>query len=58
MDLKTVQTGLLVFTGEFGQRQWGPTFASVVLATLPTLLIYVLLNKFVIKGLTEGALKE
>jgi raffinose/stachyose/melibiose transport system permease protein len=55
--LRTIQTGLLSFVGEYGQRQWGPTFAAISMAVLPTLLIYLLLNKLVIKGLTAGAVK-
>lgn len=56
-SLRTIQTGLLSFTGEFGQIQWGPTFAAICMAVFPTLLLYLLLNQRVIKGLTSGALK-
>jgi raffinose/stachyose/melibiose transport system permease protein len=55
--LRTIQTGLLSFVGEYGQRQWGPTFAAIAMAVIPTLLIYLLLNNLVIKGLTAGAVK-
>ena len=55
--LRTIQTGLLSFTGEYGAVQWGPTFASICLAVFPTLIIYLLLNQHVIKGLTAGSLK-
>ena len=56
-NLRTVQTGLLNFVGQYGQRLWGPTFASVCMAVFPTLLIYLLLNQHVMKGLTSGSLK-
>lgn len=56
-SLRTIQTGLLNFTGEYGQVQWGPTFAAICLAVFPTLLLYLLLNDRVIKGLTAGSLK-
>lgn len=56
-SLRTIQTGLLNFTGEYGAVQWGPTFAAVCLAVFPTLLLYLLLNQRVIKGLTAGSLK-
>jgi raffinose/stachyose/melibiose transport system permease protein len=56
-DLRTIQTGLLSFVGQFGQREWGPTFASISLAVIPTLIIYLALNQRVIKGLTAGAVK-
>ena len=48
---------LLNFVGQYGQRQWGPTFASVCIAVFPTLAIYILLNQKVMKGLTAGSLK-
>lgn len=56
-SLRTIQTGLLNFTGEYGQVQWGPTFAAICLAVFPTLILYLLLNQQVIKGLTAGSLK-
>lgn len=56
-DLRTVQTGLLNFVGQYGQVQWGPTFASVCMAVFPTLLVYLVLNQKVMKGLTAGSLK-
>lgn len=56
-DLKTIQTGMMMFTGQFGQKDWGPIFASITMGTLPTLLLYIGLNKMVIKGMTAGAVK-
>lgn len=54
---RTIQTGLLNFTGEHGSVDWGPTFAAISLAVIPTLLLYVVLNQKVIKGLTAGSVK-
>ncbi|GAE93250.1 xylose ABC transporter [Gracilibacillus boraciitolerans JCM 21714] len=57
-ELRTIQTGLINFTGEYGQREWGgPTFASISLAIIPTLILYLILNKLVMKGMTSGAVK-
>jgi raffinose/stachyose/melibiose transport system permease protein len=56
-DLRTIQTGLLSFSGQYGQVSWGPTFAAISVAVFPTLLIYLLLNQRVIKGLTAGSVK-
>ncbi len=56
-DLRTIQTGLMGFAGEYGQREWGPTFASIALAVVPILLLYTFLNKLVMKGMTSGAVK-
>ncbi len=56
-ELRTIQTGLLNFSGQYGQVQWGPTFAAISLAVFPTLIIYLILNQQVIKGLTAGSVK-
>lgn len=55
--LKTIQTGLLYFQNEFGTKDWGSIFASISISVLPMLLIYLILNKTVIEGMTEGAVK-
>ncbi len=54
---RTIQTGLLNFTDQFGQVQWGPTFAAVCMTILPTLMLYLILNRRVMRGLTAGAVK-
>jgi raffinose/stachyose/melibiose transport system permease protein len=54
---RTIQTGLLNFTGQYGQVEWGPTFAAVSMTVLPTLIIFLILNQRVIKGLTAGGVK-
>lgn len=56
-DLRTVQVGLLNFTGQYGAVQYGPTFAAVSVNVLGTLAIYLFLNQRVMKGLTAGSVK-
>ncbi|MWB98880.1 carbohydrate ABC transporter permease [Agromyces seonyuensis] len=56
-DLRTIQVGLLNFTGQFGQVQYGPTFAAVCVNVFGTLVIYLFLNQRVMKGMTAGAVK-
>jgi raffinose/stachyose/melibiose transport system permease protein len=56
-DLRTIQVGLLNFTGEFGATQYGPLFAAICINVFGTLLIYLFLNQKVMKGLTSGAVK-
>ena len=53
--LKTVQTGLLYFSDEFGSKNWGAIFASVSMSVFPMLILYMILNKAVIEGMTAGA---
>jgi raffinose/stachyose/melibiose transport system permease protein len=56
-SLKTVQTGLLYFSDMYGNRNWGAIFACIAIAVLPTLIVYVVMNKMVIEGMTSGAVK-
>jgi raffinose/stachyose/melibiose transport system permease protein len=56
-DKRTIQAGLLNFTGQYGAVDWGPTFAAVSMTVLPTLLLYLILNRRVMRGLTSGGLK-
>ncbi|MGW8597645.1 carbohydrate ABC transporter permease [Streptomyces sp. NPDC055893] len=56
-DLRTVQVGLLNFTGDFGATQYGPLFAAICINVFGTLVIYLFLNQKVMKGLTSGAVK-
>jgi raffinose/stachyose/melibiose transport system permease protein len=56
-DLRTVQVGLLNFTGDFGATQYGPLFAAICINVFGTLMVYLFLNQKVMKGLTGGAVK-
>jgi raffinose/stachyose/melibiose transport system permease protein len=56
-DLRTIQVGLLNFTGQFGQVQYGPTFAAVCVNVFGTLVLYLFLNQRVMKGMTAGSVK-
>ncbi len=56
--LKTISIGLQDFIGPRGLTDWGATFASICLSTLPTLIIYFGLNKKMTAGLTLGAVKS
>lgn len=56
-SLKTVQTGLLYFSDEFGGKNWGAIFASVSMSVFPMLILYTALNKKIMEGMTAGAVK-
>lgn len=55
--LRTVQVGLLNFTGQYGAVDYGPMFAGISVNVVGTLLIYLFLNQQVMKGLASGAVK-
>ncbi|KFL30014.1 sugar ABC transporter permease [Devosia riboflavina] len=55
-SLKTLPQGLTVFMGEF-VTDWGVLFTGLTLAALPITLLYILLSRQFIAGLTQGAIK-
>ncbi|GAA1962937.1 carbohydrate ABC transporter permease [Kitasatospora viridis] len=56
-DLRTVQVGLLNFTGQYGETAYGPLFAAICINVFGALVLYLLINQRIMKGLTAGAVK-
>ncbi|MGW9158182.1 MULTISPECIES: carbohydrate ABC transporter permease [unclassified Microbacterium] len=56
-NLRTLQVGLLNFNGQFGTTQYGPLFAAISINVFALLIIYLVLNQRIQKGLTAGAVK-
>jgi raffinose/stachyose/melibiose transport system permease protein len=54
--LKTLPQGLTVFMGEYN-TDWGVLFAGLTLSALPITLVYIVLSRQFIAGLTQGAIK-
>ncbi|MDR1825747.1 MAG: carbohydrate ABC transporter permease [Bifidobacteriaceae bacterium] len=52
----TISVGLRAFMQQY-QTDWGPIFATSVLAALPPLILFLLLQKWMIKGMAAGAVK-
>lgn len=55
-SLKTLTVGLMAMVGAHS-TEWGPIGAGLVIATLPTILIYIFLSRQVQKSMIAGALK-
>ena len=53
---KTITTGLVNFMSA-DVFYWGPLMASTVLSALPPVIMFLLLQRWVVKGLTLGAVK-
>jgi ABC-type glycerol-3-phosphate transport system permease component len=51
-----IQTGLRAFLGDAG-NDWGATMAAAGMATLPVLLIYVFLQRYVVDAFVRSGLK-
>jgi ABC-type sugar transport system, permease component len=55
-NLKTLTVGIMSMVGNYN-TSWGPIGAGMVIATLPTIMIYTLLSSQVQKSLAAGAVK-
>jgi raffinose/stachyose/melibiose transport system permease protein len=53
---KTIPVGLLNFQGQFANNSTGLA-AGILIAVVPILLAYILLQRWIVSGLTAGALK-
>lgn len=53
---KTVAVGLLSFVGKFGV-DWGQITAAAVLSLLPVLVFFGVIQRYLVSGLTAGAVK-
>lgn len=56
-ELRLIQTGLAAFSGEWGEKDWGGIFAAVTIAVVPTITLYLVMNRKIVDGLSAGALK-
>jgi len=52
----TAPVGLRFFVGGF-QQQWGYFAAGSIVAAIPVVLLFLFLQKFLVSGLTAGAVK-
>lgn len=53
----TLPIGLTQLQNNEGLSDWGPIMAATVLAMIPVLVLFLLLQRHMIKGLTAGAVK-
>lgn len=55
-DKKPVTTGLSQLVGQY-QREWNVLFAGTLIAVIPTVVLFIFLQRFFIQGLTMGSNK-
>lgn len=55
-ELKVVSTGLFNFIGPFGAH-WEIICALIILAIVPTLIVFLLLQRYLYNGFTQGSVK-
>jgi raffinose/stachyose/melibiose transport system permease protein len=54
--IKTIPLSQYVFVGQY-YSEWGLALAGLTLAVIPVVLLYVFMQKYIVKGITTGALK-
>lgn len=55
-DLKTIPSGLLTFSQKY-VTDYQMLFAALTIITIPMITVYIIFNRQVVSGLTEGSLK-
>ncbi|MBQ8942763.1 MAG: carbohydrate ABC transporter permease [Firmicutes bacterium] len=54
---KTVPMLIQYFRGSYGSVQMGPMMACIMLTVLPAAVFYLVLQKYIVKGIAAGAVK-
>jgi raffinose/stachyose/melibiose transport system permease protein len=52
----TITVTVFTYIGQYNTN-WGAVFANITIAILPVLVFYFLLQKYIVEGMTAGALK-
>ncbi|MEM3713952.1 MAG: carbohydrate ABC transporter permease [Nitrososphaeria archaeon] len=53
---RTVQIGIMLYRGFFG-TEWGKLMAASTIASLPIVILFVYIQKYLVSGLSYGAVK-
>jgi arabinogalactan oligomer / maltooligosaccharide transport system permease protein len=54
---RTLAVGLQQFVGSQYEQNWGPFAAGSLIAAVPMVALFLLLQKYIVGGLTQGAVK-
>ncbi|NIA06346.1 MAG: ABC transporter permease subunit [Actinobacteria bacterium] len=54
---RTIPVGITMFQGLHGQTPWGNIMAASVITVLPAVLLAIIFQRYIIGGLTRGAVK-
>lgn len=57
METRTVSVGLQQFIGGQYSQNWGPFAAGSIIASIPIVIIFLSLQKYIVSGLTAGSVK-
>ncbi len=57
-NMRTLTIGLAMMQGQHGRISWGQIMAGSFLACIPPILVFTVLQRFIVQGFTRGAVKE
>jgi arabinogalactan oligomer/maltooligosaccharide transport system permease protein len=53
----TMSVGLYAYTNDQFNVRWGPFAAGAIMAGIPVILLFLFLQRYIVSGLTQGAVK-
>lgn len=53
----TLSIGLFQYLGDQFNQRWGPFAAGALMAGIPVVILFLFLQKYIVSGLTQGAVK-
>ena len=56
-SLKTIPVAINAFIGKYS-IDWGQMSAACMIALIPTVIFFAIVQKYIVQGLTQGAVKE
>ena len=56
-EMNTLPIGIYSLVGSYGETQWGNLLAASTIATLPMFVIFLVLQRWLVQGLSAGAVK-
>jgi multiple sugar transport system permease protein len=56
-EMNTLPIGIYSLVGSYGETQWGNLLAASTIATLPMFAIFLVLQRWLVQGLSAGAVK-
>lgn len=56
--MRTLTVGIALMQGQHGRISWGQIMAGSFLASIPPVLVFTILQRFIVQGFTRGAVKE
>lgn len=57
IEMRTLPIGLMFLKDSEGFSNWGPIMAATAIVALPVLILYFIAQRYIVTGLTQGAVK-